>query len=204
MLDSTGTIARPAASGPALPVLDTEAGVPAATLNLDQRLAQSADYAHRRARAEGWTWFRQDRYRRAARAFESATLLDPQDSEARIGEIFSYLAVGAGRTALAVFGELNRRDANPFVHQLNLADPGGDNAALREIRLGLRAQAQADNSNPDITALYALVLWYLGDKDEAMLTVANLARSFPGSGYADWPARMDAARKTPPADRDRT
>ncbi|MGB2985044.1 MAG: hypothetical protein WBE26_04100 [Phycisphaerae bacterium] len=160
------------------------------TAHLDQRLREGVELDHQRVRADGWAWFREGQYRRAARAFESATFLEPSDVESRVGELFCYLSVEATRTAGAVLGELTRRDVNPFLAHLNLTEAYGNAAEAHQVRLRLRLQAYTGGDNPHLRALYALALWYLGERDEAILVATNLARDFPSRGYVDWPAKM--------------
>ena len=65
--------------------------------SLDRRLQAGVALVQARQRAEGWAWFHEGEFRRAARAFESVTLLEPQDTESRIGELFCHLSVEAVR-----------------------------------------------------------------------------------------------------------
>lgn len=184
----------PASRGP-LSRMETEKdeeSTPPATLSL--RLRTSVEEAHRRIRSEAWAWFGKREYRRAARAFETATSLEPSDAESRIGEILSHLSVGAVRTALAVFGELIRRDDNPFVHDLNVARASGYPARTRMLRIRQPLQAMAGSKNPDFRALRGLVLWHLGEHDEAIVATTIFLRELPSAKYADWPAKMRAAK----------
>jgi hypothetical protein len=49
-------------------------------------------------------------------------------------------------------------------------------------------------TNADLLGLRALVLWYLGEREEAMRVAVSTAADFPGTRYAGWPAKMRAAR----------
>lgn len=166
-----------------------------AGIRLDQRLREGADQAVERVRSEGWAWFRQGEYWRAARAFESAALLRPVDTESRIGELFCYLSLGATRTAMATLYALHRRDPGLFSHPITMRTAYGDAAEARQLPIRLRLQVNANPDNPDLRALYALALWYLAERDEAIVVAANLSDDHPGAVYGDWPARMQAARK---------
>jgi thioredoxin-like negative regulator of GroEL len=177
----------------------SEAAAPTSTL--EHRLRSSADLAHQRVRAEAWEWFREGEFRRAARGFETAVSLEPADAESRIGELFSYVSVGAMRTALVVLRELKRHDDDPFLHDLNLTDAYGDPAQAQRLRLGLPLRAMVHSANPDARALYVLVLWYLGEHEEAIIGAAKLVREFPAGAYADWPTKMRAARASPAAEK---
>ena len=188
------SISEPASRGPSAR-METEEEVeftPIATLSL--RLRTSVDDAHRRIRSEAWVWFGKREYRRAVRAFETATSLEQSDAESRIGEILSHLSLGAVRTALAVFGELIRRDENPFVYELNLASASGYTARTRMLRIRQPLQAMASSTNPDFRALRGLVLWHLGEHDEALVATTIFLRELPSAKYADWPAKMRAAK----------
>ncbi len=183
---------------------DLEFTEEAPTIALDQGLREGIARAHSRAQAEGWAWFREGQYRRAARAFESATALEPKNVEDRIGELFCHVSMGATRTALAILGQLNRRHAGLFRHPLTLAGAYGDAAEAQQVRIRLRLQVNAAAGNvPDLEALYALVLWFLGEREEAHLTAANIVRVYPHTAYAEWPSRMRAAQNTLPVEKDR-
>ncbi len=173
-------------------VVESEVDEPTSTL--EQWLRSSADLAHQRVRTEAWEWFRAGEYRRAARGFETAASLEPSDAESRIGELFSQVSLGAMRTALVVLRELNRHDDDPFVHDLNLTDAYGDPAQARRLRLGRPVRSMGRSANPDARALYALVLWYLGERDEAIVGASTLAEELSSHTYADWPAKMRAAK----------
>ena len=182
---------------------DLEFTEEAPTIALDHRLREGIAKAHSRAQAEGWAWFREGQYRRAARAFESATGLEPKNVEDRIGELFCHVSMGATRTALAILGELNRRHLDLFRHSLPLARAFGDTAEAQQVRIRLRLQVNAAGNVPDLEALYALVLWFLGEREEAHLAVANIVRVYPHTAYAEWPSRMRAAQNTLPVEKDR-
>ncbi len=193
---------RPMSSRVLLPptgVVESEAAEPTSTL--EQRLRSGADLAHQRVRTSAWDWFRKGEFRRAARGFETAASLEPSDAESRIGELFSHVSIGAMRTALAVLRELNRHDEDPFVHNLNLTDAYGDPAKPQRLRLGLPFRAMGLSANPDARALYVLVLWYLGERDEAIIGATKLAGELSFGSYADWLEKMRAARAAPGAEK---
>jgi hypothetical protein len=171
---------------------------------LDERLQAGADLAHQRARASAWQHFREGDYRLASRGFEAAVLLQPSDAESRIGELFSHLSVEAVRTAVAVMGQLVRRDPNPFLHDLDLTSAYGDVADARRVRIQAQFQANAAEEGADLIALNVLVLWYTGDRDEAASAAAALVRDTPNTPYADWPEKLRSARSVLTARPDRS
>lgn len=162
--------------------------------SVDGWLRRTTHAAALRARAGAWEWFREGQYRRAARTFEGVTLVSPNDTESRIGEVFSLVSVGAVRTAIAVMHELDRRTANPFLLQLNVVDAFGNPAQARRVRTDLQLLAAGGATNADLFGLRALVLWYLGEREEAIRVAASTATDFPGTRYAEWPAKMRTAR----------
>lgn len=176
---------------------DEESEAAAAEVVLGQRLHASADVAHKRIRADAWAWFREAEYRRAARAFETAVMLQPLDAESRIGELFCHLSLGATQTAVAVLGELTRRERNPFLYDLSLTGAYGDVSEARRTRVQAQLRASIAGDNADLRALHALVLWYLGEQGEAVAAASSLVRDLPGTAYADWPVMMRAAGSAP-------
>lgn len=172
---------------------ETKTATPASSL--DQWLRTEVDRLHERVREEARRWFREGHYRRAARVFETITVLEPSDAESRIGQIFCYLLMGQLRTAQAVFGQLNRRDDNLFLHKLNLTYPElASGAHARQLRIQAQLRAGIRGANPDFRALHILVLWYLGKQDEAIQAAIMLDRDSPGLPYADWAAKMQVAK----------
>jgi len=177
-------------STPAAPQKRADLGAPP---TLDQFLVGGAARTYLSSREQGWSLFREKEYRRAARAFESASLIQPLDFESRLGELFCHVSVGFMRTAAASAAELAVRDSNPFAHKIAMADKFSDPAEARLIRTRAKAAAQAAPEDEAVWATYALVLWYLGDADEAMLT-GDLRGGFRESPhFADWPQKMRAA-----------
>jgi len=173
------------------------------TADLDDWLGQTLSESYSQAREEGWSWFRKGReenryFRRAARAFESALILDPADFESRIGEIFSHLSVGGLQTAMALLGELTRRDPNPFSHQLDLVDLYGDPLYARQVRLLCETNAQANRGLTAARALHVFVTWHIGEQDRAIAEAEALQREQPQSRFARWVSQMRAIRTESP------
>jgi hypothetical protein len=163
-------------------------------LTFDQRLERGVRLAHERMRAEAWQWFSEDEFRRAARRFESAARLEPEDLESRIGELFCYLSLEAVRTAIAVQRSLQTRNVNPFGAKLNMSERYSDPERARELGVESGLWGQRTGRSADLLALHVLVQWYIGQHDEAVATAASYARDFTNTGYADWPEMARAAR----------
>jgi len=171
-------------------VEDGEAEAP----TLDDLLDRGDAAAQQRVGGEAWTLFREGQYRQATRAFESAITLEPLDFESRIGEVFCYLSVSATRTALALLGELVRRDINPFLHDLRMAERYGNVADVNQLRIQGRLWADAADQTAEANAMYLFVLWYLGEREDALRAAESLAKRAPAKAYASWPEKMRAAR----------
>jgi hypothetical protein len=167
-------------------------------VTLDERLSTEVIVLHSRTRAEGWAFFRDGDYRRAMRSLETAAMLDPQDYESRIGEIFCHLTIGAIRTAFALLMELERRDANPFRHALNVADRYGGVVAAQQVRLTAQGIAESAEQSPEANALNIFVLWYMDRRDDARRAARTLAGRAPERLYAAWPDKMRAATASSP------
>jgi hypothetical protein len=88
--------------------------------------------------------------------------------------------------------QLARRDPNPFVHEVNVADRYGGREEVTAVRLRIQLLAQAGNEEPSVQALHMFALWYLGDRAEALLAAGGSSRALSGTVYADWPAQMSA------------
>lgn len=170
-----------------------DAEVEAETPTLADLLDRGDAAAQKRAVGEAWALFREGKYRPATRAFESAITLEPLDFESRIGEVFGYLSVGSTRTALVLLGELVRRDINPFQHDLDIADRYGNVADVNQLRILGRRWADAADQTAEANSMYIFVLWYLGEREDALRAAESLAKRAPAKAYASWPEKMRAA-----------
>lgn len=169
------------------------------TRTVVEGLRHGVERAYERTRTEAWAWFREGEYRRAARAFETAGMLNRSDQAAAIGEIVSYwsLAPEAPRTPIAILGQLMRRGGNPFSHDLNLAGAYPDLQTAQRMMIRAKLQAAPDDVNAQVAALDALVLWYLGERTEALLVADKLGRRPAGAAFAEWPTKMREAMNAP-------
>lgn len=149
--------------------------------------------AGQRARAHAWGLFRDGKYRPAARAFAQARSVDRDDYESRIGEWWCHVSVGALRTASVLVREWVGRDENPFRHPLNMREAFGSGSRAFDIRIEMRLLSSRSGTTDDLKATYALVLWYLGDVEEARVVTQGLARETSVRMYMDWPEKMRRA-----------
>jgi hypothetical protein len=164
--------------------------------SLYNMLRTDSTAAHRRTTREAWLLFEEGQYRHAAREFESALTIEPNDAAARTGEIFCYVAVGAIQTAAVLVNKLNAIDENPFKHQAQALEgfSRGELAQglLRDSRLAV--DSIDAGKHPSITAVHLFVLWHLGERDAALRAARGLARAPEAAAYKEWPAKMEAAR----------
>ncbi|MBI4716781.1 MAG: hypothetical protein HY763_03175 [Planctomycetes bacterium] len=167
---------------------------------LDAQLRRTVVQAYAAVRAEGWDWFRAGHFRRASRCFESAITLEPGAAEGYVGAIFCHLSNGAVRTAMATLGEMSRRVENPFLPDLDLRERYASALTARQTGFQCQLHAQANPTVVRAVALHALVLWYVGEREQAELVASGVAQTHPGTVYAGWPARMAAAAARPAAD----
>lgn len=168
---------------------------PEAAVDLTEHLRDFGQAVGDRARAEAWRLFRDGDYRQAARAFARTASLQPFDAEPRVGELFCYAAVGALRTSMAVMEQWQRRDENLFLHRIDMKEAFADPRIPFDLRVELRLVASGEDVDADLKALYVVVLWYLSDFDEAIRVARELAGAAPTAPYADWPAKMERARR---------
>ncbi len=154
--------------------------------------------AHQRMRSSGWIAFQERKYRVASRRFQTATTLDPSDSESRIGIVFCEVSLGAVNTALAILHELFRREENPFSLALPIAGRYGLSTEADQQRSRSRLAVQAENVSPDGLVLHGFLLWFLGEPDDAMRGAARLGTD-GGQPFLDWVAKMQAARESWPS-----
>ena len=177
---------------------------------VDERMAG----AHARIAAEGWEQFAEDNFHKAGRLFAGAVSLAPDDYASRIGGLFAHLALGHLNSTRQALRSIAAEDSNPFRHELNVAERFGSEQWPRRLRTTSEGYAQMylarleevrqstelkEEAIAEAAALHVFVLWYLGFEDEARGAGNTLARNFPDTAYARWPALMLAARAAPPA-----
>ncbi len=183
-------ISVPATSAPALPASADEPS--ADDVRIDVRTEEGLDTALSRFRREAWTLFREGAYRPAGRLFELVGTLDRSDFESRLAELFCHVAMDSVRTSFVVVEQLDRYEDNVFAHEVDLTDRFASPSDARALRLRAQQGAQANRQSPQAVARHVLVLWYLGERREALLA-ARSAESLADAKYADWPAKMQAA-----------
>ncbi len=160
---------------------------------LDQSLNLRVTDAYTKLRVEGWARFGAGEYRRAVRAFEAGVSMSPHDYESRLGELFSHVSLGAMRTSAILVATWARRDSNPLLHATDMTARYASVEEARALRLRTLQFAEANPEAPSAQALYVLVLWCLGDEDEAAASAAVLGRNHPNSAFADWPLKLREA-----------
>jgi hypothetical protein len=94
---------------------------------------------------------------------------------------------------VAHLGELTRRMPNPFLVELNVSEKYARREDAFHLALGARTQATTNRDKPPILALSAFILWYLGERDQAISAAEGLTSG--GGSFADWAAKMRAATK---------
>lgn len=166
---------------------------------LDEALSVQVRALRSHLHRQAWEHFAVGDYRSAATRFEAASVADQSDREARIGEIFCYIALDSMRTTLTLLDGLAERGLNPFRADLDFSERFESLEALRSVRSDAQLFLQTNPDLENARALYALTIWYLGDREEAQLAAAALARS--DGPYATWPMHMRAAESMSPADK---
>lgn len=172
---------------------DPQDAVETPAQDLNRFLTAESDVLKDRAVAEGWSQFRANDFRAAVRSFESATVLDDKDFEARLGAVASYLSLGSFRAAYAAMAVLARRDANLFRHDVSILGRFGDPMVAQQLKLQVMGAAEAADQSPEMSALAIFVLWYMDGKEDA-LRAARILASRPGGQFvAQWPQQMREA-----------
>ena len=168
-----------------IPAADSSDSSVSATL--DEMLRSSAAREYDRIQLRAWRWLHDGAYRSAARAFETASLMEPSSVPPRIGVLFAHLGLRADATTKAIVSELSRRATSPFLTGLNLSDAFADASVVRRLRITAQTVAVSDNVSRQNLALQTLVFWYLGEPDEAMGVARRLVARPDGSAFAAWP-----------------
>ncbi|MFQ5461187.1 MAG: hypothetical protein ACE5E5_01025 [Phycisphaerae bacterium] len=146
-------------------------------------------------RASGWDRFVDGDYRPAARAFEGAYVLQPSDHEARLGEFFSFLCLGATRSCGALVKKIAEVVPNPFLYNLQFPDRLASPDQKRELLILVQRFAEADRGAAYAKAVQTLVLWHLGERAAARDAAHELALLAPDTPFADWPEKVAIAQR---------
>jgi len=166
--------------------------------SLSRFLTSGSEVLHKKAQTEGWKQFEAGDYRAAVRTFESAAMLDENDMESQIGEIFSYVAIGSLQAGSASLKALLRRDLNPFAHDISMNKRFGDAYVAQQVRLSAMGIAESSEQSAERKALAVFVLWYMDGHDDALRAARLLAAQDSNKNFAQWPELMQAARKKQP------
>ena len=186
-----------------------EAGEPLSHF-IDERMGG----AHNRAVAEAWEQFAAEDFHEASRLFAGAVALQPEDYASRIGDLFAQLALGHLNSTRYALRSIVARDSAPFSHKLDMAARFSSEDWPRRLRVASEGYARVylarledarrsaelkEETVAEAAALHVFVLWHLGFEAEAQAAGNTLARSFPGTIYAQWPVLMQSARAAPPS-----
>jgi hypothetical protein len=174
------------------PAQDSAAVEERAADTLEQRLALSNADLPRRARDEAWERFALGDFRLSAKAFSSAAALDRNDLEAHVGAMVCHVALGTLRGAAALLDGCPVRDRRLFELDLDLRERFGKDDLMKDLRTRCKYHAQTEGGDDRTAALHLLLLWYLGERDEAVFIASTIPKRYPGSRYSQWAEQMRA------------
>lgn len=181
----------------AAPSVDPTTGSTESPSSLGKFLTNETQVLHDRAVSEGWNEFQANDYRAAVRSFESAAMLDDNDSEARIAALFCYVSIGSFRSAYVALEILRRRDSNIFGHDLSMTARYGDASRAQQVRLTAQAMAESSEQGIEMKALAIFVLWYMDRRDDALRAAKSLVGREAKHSFANWPELMQAEISRP-------
>jgi len=118
-------------------------------------------------------------------------MLDPNDADSRIGEVFSYFALGSFRAAILSLDETMRRDPNVFDHDVSVTDRFASGAHAQQARLTAQSIAEASEQGLEMKGLAIYVLWFMDAREDAVRAAKALAEKDPRTAH--WPKLMQAA-----------
>ncbi len=164
---------------------------------LDELLHDNAFREYDRVELRAWQSLYEGSYRSAARAFETVSLMEPSNVAARLGFLFAHLGLQSHSTARAVVSELSRRKTSPFLAGIDLSAVFADATVVRRLRVIARTVAVSDSVGRRDLALQTLVLWYLGEPEEALALSRRLVARSDASAFASWPDMILTAQGRP-------
>lgn len=155
-----------------------------------QRLAST----HRHSIQEGWDWLRQESYHQGKAAFVSAEASDRSDPSSRTGQTVIHLLLGNTATAGRMLHKALRHDKkSAFTVDLDLTQALGESERWRELDVVTESHLLGTPDDPEAIAIRAYVLWYGGDRKEAMRVVRRIRVADPTSEFAGMESLMQKA-----------
>ena len=157
-----------------------------------ERLAST----HRNRIAEGWDWLRQQSLHQAKAAFASAEASDRHDPASRTGQTVIHLLLGNRRTAGRMLEKTLRHDrVSAFTVDVDLTEALGEGQRWRDLDVVTEAHLIGAPDDPEKIAIRAYVLWYGGDRQEAMRVVRRIQGADPMSEFSGMESLMQRALK---------
>lgn len=172
---------------------------PPPEISLTERLQSNAEAARVVALNEGWSWFRENEFRRALRAFDAAASIDRTDLEPQVGRFFCYAALSSYTSAITQLRFISQRVDQPFVTSLNVRAKFATAELARDFGLQVQLQTQSSGDAPLLVAMHAFTLWYLGEYNEAQRALNRVEAGLSGTVFREWPAQMREAQSGLPA-----
>ncbi|MCH7701092.1 MAG: hypothetical protein IID37_05345 [Planctomycetes bacterium] len=155
-----------------------------------ERLAST----HRNSIREGWDWLRQESLHQAKAAFASAEASDRHDPASRTGQTVIHLLLGNRMTAGRMLQNTLRHDGvSAFTVDVDLTEALGEGQRWRDLDVVTEAHLIGAPDDPEKIAIRAYVLWYGGDRQEAMRVVRRIQGADPMSEFASMEPLMQEA-----------
>jgi hypothetical protein len=161
--------------------------------HLEDALRLDNEKRHAEVRRTAWARFADGQFFLAAKGFGLASRTDTTDLESRIGELASELMMGSGAAPAVIVEDVWRRFDDPFTLDLKLAERLGSQPLANQLRTRARVYVQIEGADAHLAAAYTLILWYLGERQDAVRAATALARRFPESRFDGWAERMRSA-----------
>lgn len=157
-----------------------------------ERLAST----HRNSLQQGWDWLREENLDKAKAAFTSAEASDRRDPAPRTGQTVIHLLLGNRATAGRMLHKALRYDGvEAFTVDVDLTDALGEGERWRELELVTDSRLIGAPDNPEEIAIRAYVLWYGGERQEAMRVVGRIQTADPTSEFSGMESLMQRALK---------
>lgn len=157
-----------------------------------ERLAST----HRNSIQEGWDWLRQESLHQAKAAFASAEASDRRDPASRTGQTVIHLLLDNSATAGRMLHKALRYDGvSAFTVDVDLTEALGEGERWRELEVVTESHLLGTPDDPEAIAIRAYVLWYGGDRQEAMRVVRRIQVADPMSEFSGMESLMQRALK---------
>ena len=166
-----------------------------------EMLAERIAAEHARAIKEGWQFLSAGNYRQAILCFEAAETANRDDPEAAVGIICAAITDKhpSYQLAYTVLLRVIGRGRVVFDVDIDLRDKHSDPDSVTHMVGSIQRLARQSPADLNLAAMSAFLLWFSGERDEALRVADRIHEEHRTSPFASMAAQM-RGESAPPQD----